>query len=216
MTDPGDIHPDRGALLVVDMQPDFMPGGALAVAGGDELVEPISALVRSDRFAHRVATQDWHPAGHVSFASTHEGRQPFDEIDLYGHEQVLWPDHCVQGSADAALHKDLALPKAQLIIRKGWHQGTDSYSAFTEADGKTSTGLAAYLKAHGVNEVYVCGLATDFCVAWTALDARKAGFKASVIEDATRGIDLNGSLKAAWAQMAKAGVKRIQSSDIAA
>jgi len=129
---------------------------------------------------------------------------------------VLWPDHCVQGTADAALHKDLSLPKAQLIIRKGYHKATDSYSAFTEADGKTSTGLAAYLRAHGIDTVYVCGLATDFCVAWTALDARKAGFKASVIEDASRGIDLNGSLKAAWEQMAKAGVKRIQSSDIAA
>ena len=120
---------------------------------------------------------------------------------------MLWPDHCVQGTADAALHKDLALPKAQLVIRKGFHQDTDSYSAFTEADGKTSTGLAAYLKARGINSVYVCGLATDFCVAWTALDARKAGFKASVIEDASRGIDLNGSLKAAWAQMTKAGVE---------
>jgi nicotinamidase/pyrazinamidase len=129
---------------------------------------------------------------------------------------VLWPDHCVQGSPDAALHKDLALPKAQLIIRKGYHQGTDSYSAFMEADGKTSTGLAAYLKAHRVDTVYVCGLATDFCVAWTALDARKAGFKAYVIEDASRAIDLNGSLKAAWDKMAKAGVKRIQSADIVA
>ena len=129
--------------------------------------------------------------------------------------QVLWPDHCVQGSADAALLKDLALPKAQLIIRKGYHQSTDSYSAFMEADGKTSTGLAAYLKARGINTVYVCGLATDFCVSWTALDARKAGFRAAVIEDASRGIDLNGSVKAAWAQMAKAGVRRVQSADFA-
>ena len=128
---------------------------------------------------------------------------------------MLWPDHCVQGSEDAALLKGLALPKAQLIIRKGYHQSTDSYSAFMEADGKTSTGLAAYLRAHGIDSVYVCGLATDFCVAWTALDARKAGFKAAVIEDASRGIDLNGSLKAAWDKMAKAGVKRIQSGDIA-
>ena len=167
-------------------------------------------------FENVVVTQDWHTPGHVSFASAHAGKKPFETTKLGYGTQVLWPDHCVQGSADAALHKDLALPKAQLIIRKGYHQGTDSYSAFMEADGKTSTGLAAYLKAHGVDTVYVCGLATDFCVAWTALDARKAGFKAYVIEDASRGIDLNGSLKAAWDKMAKAGVKRIQSSDIVA
>ena len=144
------------------------------------------------------------------------GKKPFETTKLGYGTQVLWPDHCVQGTEDAALRKDLVLPKAQLIIRKGYHQSTDSYSAFMEADGKTSTGLAAYLKAHGVDTVYVCGLATDFCVSWTALDARKAGFKAYVIEDASRGIDLNGSLAAAWDKMTKAGVKRIQSSDIVA
>ncbi|HEX2542377.1 MAG TPA: bifunctional nicotinamidase/pyrazinamidase [Caldimonas sp.] len=203
----------RAALIVVDVQNCFVTGGTLPVKEGEQVVPIINRLAGA--FEKIVVTQDWHTPGHASFASAHPGKKPFESTRLAYGNQVLWPDHCVQGSADAALHKDLALPKAQLIIRKGWHQGTDSYSAFTEADGKTSTGLAAYLKAHGVNEVYVCGLATDFCVAWTALDARKAGFKAAVIEDATRGIDLNGSLKAAWAQMTKAGVRRIQSSDIA-
>ena len=167
-------------------------------------------------FHNVIVTQDWHTPGHASFATSHAGKKPFETTKLRYGMQVLWPDHCVQGSADAALHKDLALPTAQLVIRKGFRKDTDSYSGFVEADGKTTTGLAGYLKARGIDEVYVCGLATDFCVAWTALDARKAGFKASVIEDACRGIDLNGSLKAAWANMSKAGVKRIQSADIAA
>ena len=209
------IKPDDGsALLVIDVQNCFLPGGSLAVKDGDKVIPVINSLAKG--FENVVMTQDWHTPGHVSFASSHAGKKPFEVVRLPYGDQVLWPDHCVQGSADAALHKDLALPKAQLIIRKGYHQGTDSYSAFMEADGKTSTGLAAYLKAHGVDTVYVCGLATDFCVAWTALDARKAGFKAYVIEDASRGIDLNGSLKAAWDKMTKAGVKRIQSSDIVA
>ena len=204
----------KSALLVIDVQNCFVTGGTLPVKEGEAVVPIINKL--SNAFENVVVTQDWHTAGHVSFASAHSGKKPFETTKLGYGTQVLWPDHCVQGSADAALHKDLALPKAQLIIRKGYHQGTDSYSAFMEADGKTSTGLAAYLKAHGVDTVYVCGLATDFCVAWTALDARKAGFKAYVIEDASRGIDLNGSLKAAWDKMTKAGVKRIQSSDIVA
>ena len=203
----------KSALIVVDVQNCFVTGGTLPVKDGEQVVPVINKLAAA--FDKVVVTQDWHTPAHASFASAHAGKKPFESTKLAYGNQVLWPDHCIQGSPDAALHKDLSLPKAQLIIRKGWHQGTDSYSAFTEADGKTSTGLAAYLKAHGVNEVYVCGLATDFCVAWTALDARKAGFRASVIEDATRGIDLNGSLKAAWAQMTKAGVKRIQSGDIA-
>jgi nicotinamidase/pyrazinamidase len=209
------IKPDaRSALLVIDVQNCFVTGGTLPVKDGEQVVPVINKL--SGAFENVIVTQDWHTAGHVSFASAHAGKKPFETTKLGYGNQVLWPDHCVQGSADAALLKDLALPKAQLIIRKGYHQGTDSYSAFMEADGKTSTGLAAYLKAHAIDTVYVCGLATDFCVAWTALDARKAGFKAYVIEDASRGIDLNGSLKAAWDNMAKAGVKRIQSSDIAA
>ena len=204
----------KDALIVVDVQNCFVDGGTLPVKGGAEVVPVINKL--SGAFENVVVTQDWHTPGHVSFASAHQGKKPFETTKLPYGTQVLWPDHCVQGSEDAALLKDLTLPKAQLIIRKGYHQSTDSYSAFMEADGKTSTGLAAYLRAHGVDSVYVCGLATDFCVAWTALDARKAGFKAAVIEDAARGIDLNGSLKAAWDKMAKAGVKRIQSSDIAA
>jgi len=203
----------KSALIVVDVQNCFVDGGTLPVKGGADVVPVINKL--SGAFENVVVTQDWHTPGHVSFASAHSGKKPFETTKLGYGTQVLWPDHCVQGSEDAALLKGLTLPKAQLIIRKGYHQSTDSYSAFTEADGKTTTGLAAYLKAHGVDSVYVCGLATDFCVAWTALDARKAGFKAAVIEDASRGIDLNGSLKAAWDKMTKAGVKRIQSGDIA-
>jgi nicotinamidase/pyrazinamidase len=204
----------KSALLVIDVQNCFITGGTLPVKGGEEVVPVINRIAPA--FDNIVVTQDWHTPGHVSFASAHAGKKPFESIKLDYGNQVLWPDHCIQGTADAALQKDLSLPTAQLVIRKGYHQSTDSYSAFMEADGKTSTGLAAYLKAHGVDTVYVCGLATDFCVAWTALDARKAGFKAYVIEDASRGIDLNGSLKAAWDQMGKAGVKRIQSTDIAA
>jgi nicotinamidase/pyrazinamidase len=203
----------KSALIVVDVQNCFVDGGTLPVKGGADVVPVINKL--SAAFENVVVTQDWHTPGHVSFASAHQGKKPFETTKLPYGNQVLWPDHCVQGSDDAALLKGLSLPKAQLIIRKGYHQSTDSYSAFMEADGKTSTGLAAYLRAHGIDSVYVCGLATDFCVAWTALDARKAGFKAAVIEDASRGIDLNGSLKAAWDKMAKAGVKRIQSGDIA-
>jgi nicotinamidase/pyrazinamidase len=204
----------KSALIVVDVQNCFVTGGTLPVKDGEQVVPVINRIAPA--FPNVVLTQDWHTPGHASFASTHPGKKPFETTKLSYGMQVLWPDHCVQGSADAALHKDLSLPTAQLVIRKGFRKGTDSYSAFVEADGKTTTGLAGYLKARGIDEVYVCGLATDFCVAWTALDARKAGFKASVIEDACRGIDLNGSLAAAWAQMAKAGVKRIQSSDIAA
>ena len=209
------IRPDaKSALIVVDVQNCFVTGGTLPVKGGEDVVPVINKV--APFFENVIVTQDWHTPGHVSFASAHPGKKPFESIKMSYGNQVLWPDHCVQGTADAALLKDLSLPKAQLVIRKGYHQSTDSYSAFMEADGKTSTGLAAYLKAHAVNTVYVCGLATDFCVAWTALDARKAGFKAYVIEDASRGIDLNGSLKTAWDQMAKAGVRRIQSTDLVA
>ena len=203
----------KAALLVIDVQNCFVTGGTLAVKGGEEVVPIINKIAPA--FENIVITQDWHTPGHTSFASAHAGKKPFESIKLSYGNQVLWPDHCVQGTPDAALQKDLSLPTAQLVIRKGFHKDTDSYSAFMEADGKTSTGLAAYLKARGIDTVYVAGLATDFCVSWTALDARKAGFKAYVIEDASRGIDLNGSLKAAWDKMAKAGVMRIQSSDIA-
>jgi nicotinamidase/pyrazinamidase len=201
------------ALIVVDVQNCFVPGGTLPVAKGDEVVPVINALAK--KFANVVITQDWHTPGHASFASSHAGKKPFESIRLSYGTQVLWPDHCVQGTADAALHKDLDIPHAQLVIRKGYHKDVDSYSAFKEADRKTDTGLAAYLKARGIKTVYVAGLATDFCVAWTAMDARAAGFAAYVIEDACRAIDLNGSLAAAWKAMTAKGVKRIQSSDIA-
>ncbi len=160
-------------------------------------------------------TQDWHTPNHVSFASSHPGKKPFEVIDLDYGKQVLWPDHCVQGTDGAALSKDLAIPQAQLVIRKGFHKDVDSYSAFMEADGKTTTGLSSYLKARKMKRVFVTGLATDFCVAWTALDARKAGFDTYIVEDARRGIDTKGSLAEAWHDTNKAGVKRIQSADIA-
>jgi len=208
------IRPDDASvLLVIDVQNCFLPGGSLAVKDGEKVVPVINRIARS--FANVVMTQDWHTAGHVSFASVHPGKKPFETIDLPYGKQVLWPDHCVQGTAGASLSKDLKIPQAELIIRKGFHKDVDSYSAFTEADGKTTTGLAAYLKARQVKRVFVAGLATDFCVAWTALDARKAGFETYVIEDACRGIDTHGSLNKAWGDMGEAGVKRIQSGDIA-
>ena len=205
---------DASALLVIDVQNCFLPGGSLAVKEGEQVVPIINKMAKG--FTNVVATQDWHTPGHVSFASAHVGKKPFETIDLAYGTQVLWPDHCVQGADGAALSKDLSIPQAELIIRKGFHKDVDSYSAFTEADGKTTTGLAAYLKARNVERVFVAGLATDFCVAWTALDARKAGFETYVVEDACRGIDTQGSLAKAWDDMAKAGVKRIQSADIAA
>ena len=205
---------DKSALIVIDVQNCFVDGGTLPVKGGAEVVPVINKL--ADSFENIVVTQDWHTQGHASFASAHAGQKPFSSIKLSYGNQVLWPDHCVQGTDDAALHKDLKLPTAQVIIRKGFHKGVDSYSAFEEADRKTATGLGGYLKQRGIKTVYVAGLATDFCVAWTALDARKAGFEVYVIEDATRAIDLNGSLAAAWKQMTAKGVKRIQSSDIQA
>ena len=209
----GKIKPnDKSVLIVVDVQNCFIPGGSLAVGKGDEVVPVINKLAKS--FANVVITQDWHTPKHVSFASSHAGKKPFETVKLDYGTQVLWPDHCVQGTEGAALHKDLSIPQAQLVIRKGFHDKVDSYSAFLEADGKTQTGLAGYLRARGITTCYITGLATDFCVAWTALDARKAGFQASVIEDACRGIDLNGSLAKAWKDMAKAGVRRIQSAEI--
>ena len=200
------------ALIVVDVQNCFVTGGTLPVKGGEEVVPVINKLAAG--FENIVVTQDWHTPGHASFASTHQGKKPFETTKLSYGTQVLWPDHCVQGTDDASLHKDLKLPTAQLIIRKGFHKNMDSYSAFDEADHKTATGLAGYLKARGVKTVFVTGLATDFCVAWTAQDARKAGFNVYVIEDATRAIDLNGSLAAAWKAMTAKGVKRIQSADL--
>jgi nicotinamidase/pyrazinamidase len=197
------------ALIVIDAQYGFMPGGGLPVAGGDAIVPVINRI--APRFANAVLTQDWHPADHISFATNHPGRQPFETIPLPYGPQVLWPTHCVQGTHDAALHSGLQAPHAQLVIRKGFHQRVDSYSAFMEADRRTTTGLAAYLQARGITQLVLCGLATDYCVAWSALDARAAGFEVTVVEDACRAIDLNGSLAKAWADMAAAGVERIQS-----
>lgn len=202
----------KAALIVVDVQNCFVDGGTLPVKGGAEVVPVINKLVAA--FDNIVVTQDWHTPGHASFASTYQGKKPFETTKLSYGTQVLWPNHCVQGTEDAALHKDLKLPTAQVVIRKGFHKDVDSYSAFEEADRKTMTGLAGYLKQRGIKTVFVTGLATDFCVAWTAMDARKHGFEAYVIEDATRAIDLNGSLAAAWKQMQAKGVKRIQSDDI--
>ncbi|ACC70218.1 bifunctional nicotinamidase/pyrazinamidase [Paraburkholderia phymatum] len=201
-------------LLVVDVQNDFMPGGALAVARGDEIVPLVNRLAR--RFSHVVLTQDWHPPSHVSFASNHAGRQPFETMTLPYGEQVLWPAHCVQNTPGAALHADLDIPHARAVIRKGHHARVDSYSAFLEADRTTPTGLAGYLRDTGVTRVWCCGLATDYCVAWSALDARAAGFAVAVIEDATRAIDLNGSLDNAWHAMRAAGVERVQAADVPA
>jgi nicotinamidase/pyrazinamidase len=189
-------------------------GGTLAVPEGEQVVPVINRLARS--FQNVVITQDWHTPGHVSFASSHPGKKPFETTELAYGTQVLWPNHAVQGTADAALHKDLDIPHAQLVIRKGYRKGIDSYSGFMEADRKTSTGLAGYLDERGITDCCVTGLATDFCVAWTALDARKAGFEVSVVEDATRAINLDGSLARAWDEMAKAGVRRVQSAEVPA
>ncbi len=202
----------QDVLLVTDIQNGFIPGGSLAVKDGDAIIPLINRIARA--FQHVVLTQDWHSAGHVSFASSHPGKKPFETISLPYGTQVLWPDHCVQGTEGAELHKDLKIPHAELIIRKGYRQQVDSYSVFYEADGKTPTGLAGYLRERGLSQVFLVGLATDFCVAWSALDARKVGFSATVIEDACRGIDVNGSLAKAWQDMLGAGVKRIQSADL--
>ena len=198
---------DDAVLLVIDVQVDFLPGGALAVPRGDEVVPVINRLAA--RFGNVVLTQDWHPPGHVSFASRHPGRRPFETIDLPYGSQVLWPDHCVQGSAGAAFAAALDVRHAQAVIRKGYHAHTDSYSAFVEADRATPTGLAGLLRERGIRRVVCCGLATDFCVAWSALDAQAAGFETWVVEDACRAIDTGGSLAAALAQLAAAGVRTL-------
>lgn len=206
-------HGSRSVLIVVDVQNCFVPGGSLAVKEGDVIVPLINKIAKG--FENVVLTQDWHTADHVSFASQHAGKKPFEAVKLPYGNQVLWPDHCVQGTEGASLVKDLSIPHAQLVVRKGFHKDVDSYSAFTEADGKTSTGLGGYLKQRGMTRIFVVGLATDFCVAWTAMDARKQGFETYVVEDACRGIDAQGSLAKAWSSMKAAGVKRIQSGDLA-
>lgn len=200
------------ALLVVDVQNSFCPGGELAVPGGDEVVPLINHL--SLLFENVVLTQDWHPAGHVSFASSHPGMQPFQSLDLPYGPQTLWPDHCVAGSRGADFHPELETEHARLIVRKGVHAQVDSYSAFVEADRAATTGLAAYLNALGVKKVWLAGLATDFCVAWSAIDACAAGFETFVVEDACRAIDMDGSLAEAWMKMRQAGVKRLRSDEV--
>jgi nicotinamidase/pyrazinamidase len=203
---------DQDVLVITDVQNCFLPGGTLPVPEGDKIVPLVNRL--APLFRHVVITQDWHTPGHVSFASTHPGKKPFETIQLPYGTQVLWPDHCIQGTPDAEVAKDLRVPHAQLVIRKGYRPSVDSYSVFLEADRKTMTGLTGYLNERGLKSVYFVGLATDFCVAWSALDAKRAGFDAIVIEDATRGIDAGGSLARAWTDMTNAGVKRIQSAQL--
>lgn len=199
-------------LLVVDVQNDFCPGGNLAVPRGDEVVPAINALAA--RFAHVVLTQDWHPPGHSSFASSHPGAQPFQTIEAPYGPQILWPDHCVQGTRGAAFRDDLAVTRAELVLRKGYHREIDSYSAFYENDRKTRTGLAGYLRERSLTRVFVAGLAYDFCVRYSAEDAHREGFAIVVIEDACRGIDVDGSVAATRAQLAALGVRSVLTEDI--
>ncbi len=195
---------DRDILIIVDIQNDFCPGGALPVPQGDQIVPAVNRLAAE--FAHVVLTQDWHPRGHASFASSHPGKQPFDAIEVSYGEQILWPDHCVQGTRGAAFHPDLDVPHAELVLRKGFRIPIDSYSAFFENDRRTPTGLVAYLKERRFERITLCGLATDFCVFYSALDGRQAGFEVTVATDACRGIDMDGSLARAVRSMNEAGV----------
>lgn len=197
--DAGDV------LLVVDVQNDFCPGGALAVPQGDQVVPLVNRLAQ--RFSHVVLTQDWHPPGHGSFASTHPGKQPFETIALAYGPQVLWPDHCIQGSPGAAFHANLRIPHAELVLRKGFRRTIDSYSAFYENDHKTPTGLCGYLRERGLHRVVLAGLAFDFCVRYSAEDARREGFEVTVVEDACRGIDINGSMTETHESFARSGVE---------
>jgi len=203
---------ESDVLLVIDIQNDFCPGGALAVPRGDEVVPVVNRLGAA--FAHVVVTQDWHPSGHHSFASAHPGRKPFESIELVYGAQTLWPDHCVQGSAGAAFRRDLHLPHAGLVLRKGFRRSIDSYSAFYENDKRTPTGLAGYLRERGFRRVFLVGLATDFCVHYSAVDARREGFAAVLIEDGCRAIDLDGSLADAMAKMHAAGIERVTSAAV--
>jgi nicotinamidase/pyrazinamidase len=195
---------DREVLIIIDLQNDFCPGGALAVPDGDAIIPVVNQLAAE--FAHVVLTQDWHPSGHGSFASSHPGRQPFETIEIAYGAQTLWPDHCVQGTPGAEFHPALAAPHAELILRKGFRPEIDSYSAFRENDRTTSTGLAGYLRERGLGHLTLCGLATDYCVLFSALGAREAGFTVNVMLEACRGIDLDGSLARAIAAMRDAGV----------
>jgi nicotinamidase/pyrazinamidase len=205
------IH-DDDVLIVVDIQNDFCPGGALAVPNGDDVVAIVNRLTR--RFAHVVLTQDWHPPQHRSFASAHPGRKPFESVTLPYGPQILWPDHCVQGTAGAAFHADLHIPQAELVLRKGYRRDIDSYSAFYENDHVTPTGLAGYLRERGLKRVFVVGLAYDFCVRYSAEDAHRSGFGAVVIDDACRGIDIDGSIAATREALARIGVIGVSAEQI--
>ncbi len=203
------IRRDQDALVIIDVQNDFCPGGALEVADGDAVVGVSNRLM--DAFDHVLLTQDWHPAGHSSFASSHDGKGPYESVEASYGTQTLWPDHCVQGTDGAAFHADLLSDRAELVIRKGFRTPIDSYSAFFENDKTTPTGLAGYLRERGFHRLFMTGLATDFCVAYSALDGRKEGFEVFLVDDACRAIDLEGSLDAAWEQMNAAGVERVES-----
>ena len=194
-------------LLIIDVQTDFCTGGALAVADGDAVVPVVNRM--AGRFQHVVLTQDWHPSRHSSFATSHPGSAPFDTVSMPYGQQTLWPDHCVQGTPGAAFHPQLATERAELVIRKGFRPEIDSYSAFQENDRRTPTGLAGYLRERGLQRIFLVGLATDFCVYYSAVDARRLGFAAVLIEAGCRAIDLAGSVDAAWTDMAKAGVQRV-------
>ena len=201
------IRRSEDLLLIIDVQNDFCPGGALAVNEGDAVVPIINRL--SQRFDHTALTQDWHPSGHSSFAASHPGSAPFETVAMPYGQQTLWPDHCVQGTAGAAFHPELSTERAELVIRKGFRPEIDSYSAFYENDRRTPTGLAGYLRERGLKRIFLAGLATDYCVYYSAVDARRLGFDAVVMESGCRAIDLAGSLAAAWSGMQEAGVQRI-------
>ena len=192
-------------LLIIDVQNDFCPGGALAVPGGDTIIPVINSLIPG--FNAVIQTQDWHPEGHHSFASSHEGKDPYDTVEMDYGDQVLWPDHCVQGTRGAEFHPDLNTTKTEVIIRKGFRKEIDSYSTFYENDQKTPTGLTGYLRERGISEIYVAGLATDFCVKWSVIDGLKEEFTVHVIEDAVKGIDMDGSVEQAWKEMKGAGAE---------
>ena len=196
---------DRGVLLIVDVQNDFCPGGVLAVQGGDDIIPAVNRLAHS--FAHVILTQDWHPPGHTSFASSHPGKRPFDTIQVSYGAQILWPDHCVQGTTGAAFHPKLDIPHAELVLRKGFRKSIDSSSAFCENDRRTATGLAGYLRERGFQRITLCGLATDFCVAFSAIDGRGAGFDVAVVTTACRGTYNDGSVDRALRSMVDAGVR---------
>ena len=212
-----DLNPSTDALLIIDLQNDFCPphdgiGGALAVSDGDQIIPAVNRLARA--FSHVILTQDWHPRGHISFASAHPGTQPYQTIQVAYGEQTLWPDHCVQGTSGAEFHPELDVPHAELIVRKGCRKEIDSYSAFLENDHTTPTGLAGYLRDHGIRRLFLCGLAYDFCVRHSAIDGIALDFESFVIEDACRAVRLPGSVEATDVVFAESGVERIETADI--